>query len=175
MALSMLRWRDPEAHHPKRQDICQCVRHHARAGRCRAEQPQFCRVLTLCRVEHERFQSRHNLQRKIVSARRGCTDELRESQTQVPTSIVREHRCALLQHTSMVWVRTTVLSNHKMEASRLLQCNSVCILMFVAQLMWLDMRAKVKTEHLRRAQFSAHMSLNTMFAARTCSRARLHL
>ena len=39
-------------------------------------------------------------------------------------------------------VPTTVLSNHKMEASRPLQCSSVRILMFVAKLVWLDMRTR---------------------------------
>ena len=95
--------------------------------------------------------------KKLCSARRGCTDEFRKSQTQVPTSIVREHGCALLQHTAMVRpFRSHDRSfNHKMEASRLLQCSSVCILMFAAQLMWLDMRED--RTPLQSTVFSAHV------------------
>ena len=123
------------------------------------------------------------LNMSVLSHATTCREKLGRPGEGARTSCARaKHKCphplcgstGVLCCSTRQWcgssVRTTVLSNHKMEASRLLQCNSVCILMFVAQLMWLDMRAKVKTEHLRRAQFSAHMSLNTMFAAHTCSR-----
>ena len=80
-------------------------------------------------------------------ARHECPHPLCESQ----------HECQCFGSLAFSVVRTTVPSNQKMEASRLLQCSSVRIL-FVAQLMWLDMLTKVKPETLLHSTvFSAHV------------------
>ena len=79
-------------------------------------------------------------------ARHECPHPLCESQ----------HECPCFGSLAFSVVRTTVPCNQKMEASRLLQC-SVRIL-FLAQLMWLDMLTKVKPETLLHSTvFSAHV------------------
>ena len=82
-----------------------------------------------------------------ASARHECPHPLCESQ----------HECQCFGSLAFSVIRTTVPCNQKIEASRLLQCSSLRIL-FLAQLMWLDMLTNVKPETLLHSTvFSAHV------------------